>query len=96
MELDLHMAKEEEILFPMIRAGRGAMAEGPISMMEQEHDSAGGALVRLRELTNGYEIPQEACNSWRALWAGLAALETALHEHIHIENNVLFPRVLGR
>jgi regulator of cell morphogenesis and NO signaling len=96
MELDLHMAKEEEILFPMIRAGKGAMAEGPISMMEQEHDAAGGALVRLRELTHGYEVPEEACNSWRALWHGLAALETALHEHIHIENNVLFPRVLSR
>jgi len=96
MELDLHMGKEEEILFPMIRAGKGAMAEGPISVMEQEHDSAGGALVRLRELTNGYEVPEEACNSWRALWHGLAALETSLHEHIHLENNVLFPRVLGR
>lgn len=94
-ELEQHMAKEEQILFPMIERGEGAMAEGPISVMEAEHDDAGTALKRLRELTNDYEVPPRACNTWRALWHGLAALETSLHEHIHLENNILFPRALS-
>ena len=94
-ELEQHMAKEEQILFPMIQNGQGAMTEGPISVMEHEHDSAGNALKRLRELTNGYEVPEEACNTWRALWHGLAALEESLHQHIHLENNILFPRALA-
>jgi regulator of cell morphogenesis and NO signaling len=94
-ELELHMAKEEQILFPMIKQGQGPMAGGPVSMMEQEHESAGAALRRLRELTKDYQIPPEACTTWRALWHGLAALEESLHQHIHLENNILFPRALG-
>ncbi len=93
-ELQDHMMKEEQVLFPMIRQGQGFMADGPISVMESEHESAGDALKRLRKLTNGYRVPDEACNTWRALWHGLGALETALHEHIHLENNILFPRAL--
>ncbi len=94
-ELEQHMMKEETILFPMIREGRGSEALAPISVMEAEHASAGGALERLRELTNGYEAPADACNTWRALWHGLGALEGDLHQHIHLENNVLFPRALA-
>ncbi len=94
-ELVEHMMKEEQILFPMIKSGQGAMAQGPVSVMMHEHDSAGAALTRLRELTNNFRVPQNACNTWRALWHGLAALETALHEHIHLENNILFPRALS-
>ena len=94
-ELEQHMAKEEQILFPMIQQGQGAMAGGPISVMEQEHETAGSALARLRTLTNDYELPEGACNTWRALWHGLAALEESLHEHIHLENNILFPRALS-
>ena len=94
-ELDQHVAKEEQILFPMIDSGQGAMADGPISVMRLEHDSAAAALRRLRELTNGYEVPAQACNTWRALWHGLAALEESLHRHIHLENNILFPRALA-
>ncbi len=94
-ELQQHMLKEELDLFPMIRQGQGSTAEGPISVMENEHDSAGDALKRLRELTGGYEVPAGACNTWRALWHGLAALEDAMHEHIHLENNILFPRALA-
>ena len=94
-ELQEHMMKEEQILFPMIRQGRGAMADGPVSVMIHEHDSAGHALRRLRELTDDYQPPEEACTTWRALWHGLATLETALHEHIHLENNILFPRALA-
>jgi regulator of cell morphogenesis and NO signaling len=93
-ELDEHMAKEEQILFPMIKRGQGAMADGPISVMLHEHDAAATALARLNELTNGYDVPAEACNTWRALWHGFAALEESLHQHIHLENNILFPRAL--
>jgi len=94
-ELVDHMMKEEQILFPMIRQGRGAMADGPVSVMMHEHESAGRALLRLRELTDDYQPPEGACTTWRALWHGLAALETAMHEHIHLENNILFPRALA-
>ena len=94
-ELEEHMAKEEQILFPMIQRGQGAMADGPIAVMHQEHDAAASALARLRELTNDYTVPDEACNTWRALWHGLKALEASLHQHIHLENNVLFPRALA-
>jgi regulator of cell morphogenesis and NO signaling len=93
-ELEQHMAKEEQILFPMIREGHSAMAGGPISVMHAEHDDAGAALRKLRELTDDYTPPAGACNTWRALWHGLADLERSLHEHIHLENNVLFPAVL--
>jgi regulator of cell morphogenesis and NO signaling len=94
-ELSQHMVKEEQILFPMIEQGQGAMAGGPVSAMKHEHDSAGAALRRLRELTKDYQVPPGACNTWRALWHGLAALEESLHQHIHLENNILFPRALG-
>jgi regulator of cell morphogenesis and NO signaling len=94
-ELESHMLKEEQILFPMIRQGQGARAVAPVSVMEHEHESAGSALRRLRELTGGYEVPEGACNTWRALWFGLAELETSLHQHIHLENNILFPRALA-
>jgi regulator of cell morphogenesis and NO signaling len=94
-ELMQHMMKEEAILFPMIRRGQGSMALRLISVMEAEHSSAGDALARLRELTNEYRAPADACNTWRALWLGLGALEDALHQHIHLENNILFPRALA-
>jgi regulator of cell morphogenesis and NO signaling len=94
-DLEPHMEKEEKILFPMIQRGQGFLADGPISVMREEHDQVGLALKRLRELTNDYEVPPRACNTWRALWHGLAAMEEELHRHIHLENNVLFPRALG-
>lgn len=89
-----HMAKEEQVLFPWIRSGRGASAGAPIHVMETEHVHVGGLLTELRRLTDDYVPPAEACGSWRALWAGLEALEQDLHRHIHLENNVLFPRAL--
>ncbi len=94
-ELEQHMAKEEQILFPMILQGQGAMAECPISVMRMEHDSAGAALAKLRVLTHDYRVPEGACSTWRALWRDLEELETSLHEHIHLENNILFPRALA-
>ena len=92
MELEDHMLKEEQTLFPMIRDGRGADAGGPIAVMEEEHASAGVALQRLRELTNDFQAPEGACATWTGLWAGLADLERQTHLHIHLENNILFPR----
>lgn len=91
-ELYAHMLKEERILFPMIKQGRGAMAATPVSVMEHEHESAGNALHQMRELTNDYDPPEWACTTYRALFSGLSDLEEALHEHIHLENNILFPR----
>lgn len=94
-ELEAHMVKEEQILFPMIKAGSGSEAGGPIAVMEDEHASAGAALKRLRELTNDFQPPEGACTTWTALWAGLADLEKELHLHIHLENNILFPRAVA-
>jgi regulator of cell morphogenesis and NO signaling len=94
-ELEQHMAKEEQILFPIIANGRGAMAARPIAVMEAEHEAAGAMLRRIRHLTDDFLLPEGACNTWRALWHGLEAFERDLHEHVHLENNVLFPRALG-
>jgi len=93
-ELEDHMVKEERILFPMIVAGRGDGAGGPVSVMEQEHTQAAAALIELRRLTDDFTVPAQACNTWRALWVGLESLETDLKDHIHLENNILFPRAL--
>ena len=90
-----HLAKEEQVLFPLILAGRGAAAHMAIRVMNQEHDDHGASLRHLRAVTEGFEPPAEACNSWRALYQGLAELERELMHHIHLENNVLFPRALG-
>ena len=95
MELESHMMKEEQILFPMIQAGNGSEAGMPIAVMEHEHASAGAALQRLRELTNDFQPPDGACATWTGLWAGLADLESELHLHIHLENNILFPRAMA-
>jgi regulator of cell morphogenesis and NO signaling len=89
-----HLQKEECILFPMIQSGRGASCGGPIQVMEAEHRDVGEALGRARQLTNDLTPPQEACNTWRALYLGVARLEQEFFEHIHLENNVLFPRAL--
>ena len=71
------------------------MGARPIAVMEHEHESAGRALRRLRELTGNFTAPPEACNTWRALWTGLDEMEASLHQHIHLENNILFPRALA-
>jgi regulator of cell morphogenesis and NO signaling len=93
-ELEPHLAKEEQILFPWIALGRGASAGPPIRVMLMEHETAGELLGQLRKLTDDYRVPEEACPTWRALWEGLERLEADLMEHIHLENNVLFPRAL--
>ena len=89
-----HLAKEEQILFPMIKSGQGAMASMPVKVMMQEHEDHGENLRSIRERTNNLGLPDEACATWRALYTGLEELEMDLFEHIHLENNVLFPRAL--
>jgi regulator of cell morphogenesis and NO signaling len=89
-----HLAKEEQCLFPMIRSGYRNCATGPIRVMEQEHEDHGTNLQTLRELAHGFVAPPEACVTWKALYLRLKQLSDELMEHIHLENNVLFPRVL--
>ena len=89
-EMESHMTKEEQILFPMILGGYFGMTQGPINVMRFEHDQHGENLARMEELTNDITPPANACNTWRALYIGLAQLREDLMQHIHLENNVLF------
>ena len=91
-ELLSHMLKEEQVLFPMLKAGGNAFVVQPIAMMRDEHTDHGEALERLAALTNDITPPEGACNTWRALYAGIAQLREDLIQHIHLENNVLFPQ----
>ncbi len=90
--LDEHMAKEEQILFPMMRHGGHPMITAPISRMRFEHDEHGERLANLESLTGDLQLPEDACPTWRALYAGLRKLIDDVHEHVHLENNILFPR----
>jgi len=107
-EMEQHMHKEEVILFPFIEQYGRAEAQGkpmppvpfgsianPIGVMEQEHTSAGDALGEIRALTQNYQLPPYACTTVRTLYEGLQALESDLHVHIHLENNILFPRAIA-
>lgn len=89
-ELESHMIKEEQILFPMLLKTSVEVCAGPISVMRFEHDHHGEALGQVDELTNGITLPRGACNTWRALYLGLAQLRRDLMQHIHLENNLLF------
>jgi regulator of cell morphogenesis and NO signaling len=92
-EMQSHMKKEEDILFPRIASGMtGPMVTMPIQVLEAEHDEHAVSLARIRELTGDLETPPHACATWRALYDGLRTLEAELMEHIHLENNVLFAR----
>lgn len=95
MDLEMHMMKEEQILFPIILSGQGSMAGGPIQVMETEHDTALEALDELSRLTGRYRPPPEACATWSALWRDLATLDRELRAHIALENEVLHPRALA-
>jgi regulator of cell morphogenesis and NO signaling len=107
-ELQMHLMKEENILFPYIARMEAASAaheravpppfgtvQNPVSMMMQEHDSAGEALAILRERSHNYMAPEDACISYRTLYEALAGFEADLHQHIHLENNVLFPKAIA-
>lgn len=91
-ELQQHMAKEELILFPAMKQSMAAGLDMPIARMRHEHDDHGAHLRALDRLTNSITVPADACRTWQALYAGLAKLTDELMEHIHLENNVLFPR----
>lgn len=95
-ELENHMKKEEQILFPMISQGMKGMAAQPVAMMRHEHDDHGQALTKIERITRGITLPKGACNTWRALYLGLATLQADLMNHIHLENNILFDRIDGQ
>ncbi len=92
VEMLEHMAKEENILFPMLKAGGRGMAVHPIGVMREEHTSHGEQLERLMALTHDAIPPEGACNTWRALYAGIDQFADDLVAHIHLENNQLFPQ----
>src|SRR5262245_1136694 len=103
-ELALHMMKEERVLFPYIRelaVRHGApmrspfgSVENPIRMMEREHRAAGDEMHLIRDLTNGYTPPPDGCTTYRVAFQELARFEHDLHRHVHLENNILFPRAV--
>jgi regulator of cell morphogenesis and NO signaling len=98
-DLDQHMREEELVLFPGILAaatapGSRAPLASTAARLEHEHEAAGALLAELRELTGGYVTPTWGCGTVRALFDGLHELETSMHLHVHLENNVLFPRAL--
>lgn len=90
-ELLDHMGKEEAVLFPMLRQGGNPFVGMPIGVMRAEHADHGAALERLNALTHDTAPPEDACTTWRALYAGIAQFCDDLISHIHLENNVLFP-----
>ncbi len=103
-DLEPHLAKEEQVLFPMIReltrsetapAFHCGSLRNPILVMLREHDRAGELLAALRTTSRSYEVPADGCPSYHALYDGLAELEADTHQHVHVENNVLFPAVLA-
>lgn len=91
-ELEPHMAKEEAILFPAMLQWTEGKYDIPISELRHEHDDQGTTLRLLETLTDNFTLPEGACRSWQALYVGVAQLAEDLIEHIHLENNVLFPR----
>lgn len=104
-ELEMHLMKEEQVLFPYIRQMEASVkqtgrvpqmhcgtVQNPIRQMVAEHENAGEALARMRSVTGDYALPEDACPTFRALFDGLRDVEADLHEHIHLENNILFPR----
>ena len=105
-ELLQHMVKEEQILFPRIKQLAASHSQedfvamgpdfinGPIQMMEHEHDHAGQLLFKIRELTNNYTPPEDACTTHRVCLEELKAFEEDLHQHVHLENNILFPMAI--
>jgi regulator of cell morphogenesis and NO signaling len=91
-EMEVHMKKEELILFPAIRKGGGPGIENPIAVMRADHDDHATEVAEIRRLTAGLSLPQGACGTWTALYAGLNEFITDLEEHIRLENDVLFPQ----
>jgi regulator of cell morphogenesis and NO signaling len=95
LAVESHLAKEEKILFPLILAGRGRAAFMPIKVMMAEHDDHVQSLARTRALCHDFQLPGDASPVWQALYLELRRLEAELRQHIELENQVLFPRVMG-
>lgn len=106
-ELLLHLQKEEKVLFPYIKQMQNAFdtktqlpsphfgtAQNPINMMEHEHENAGGIMAKIRELSNDFTPPEWACNTYKVLYNLLHEFESDLHQHVHLENNILFPKAI--
>lgn len=93
-ELRSHMMKEERMLFPMIKQGIGKGASMPINVMMHEHEEHQAAIDQLTQLTNDFTPPENACGSWQRLYAILKELTHDLHNHIELENSILFSRVM--
>lgn len=106
-DLNPHMLKEEQVLFPFVARMEEAVSErravplpffgtvhNPVRMMAAEHDAAGGLLAEMRRITGGYVTPPDACASFQTLYQGLQEFEADLHQHIHLENNIFFPRAI--
>jgi regulator of cell morphogenesis and NO signaling len=104
-DLEPHMLKEERVLFPyiiqmeeaaknnlMLPAPPFGTVRNPVRALMAEHDAAGDTLREMRGLSSDYTVPEDACISYQTLYGALAALEADLHQHIHLENNILFPR----
>lgn len=107
-ELMSHLQKEEQVLFPYIKQLSESEKKGvisskppfgtvnnPIRMMEHEHENAGDVFKEIAKLTNNYNPPSGACNTFRALYAKLEEFEQDLHQHIHLENNILHPKAIA-
>ena len=97
----MHMQKEERVLFPRIKQLENAPEQHsavniqiPITVMEDEHDRAGSLIKEIRDLSNDYNPPADACTTYRLSFAALHAFEEDLHQHVHLENNILFPRAI--
>jgi regulator of cell morphogenesis and NO signaling len=101
--MEMHMRKEEQILFPRIKElERPAVAvcscainiQAPITAMEDEHEQAGSLLEKIRTYSSDYTPPADACTTYRLTFAALRAFEKDLHQHVHLENNILFPKAM--
>lgn len=95
-ELEVHMKKEELILFPAMRRQSAARFDAPITQMRHDHDEHGAHLRQIETLTGDFQLPDGACRTWAALYTGVEKLVDDLMEHVHLENNVLFPRFESR
>ncbi len=106
-EMTSHMMKEERILFPLIKylaetqkfnekpkTGGFGTIKNPILQMEAEHVAAGGTMGTIRNLTNNYTLPEDACTTFKVVYKELDEFEKDLHKHVHLENNILFPRAI--
>lgn len=97
-ELIDHLAEEEQVVFPMIgklerNAAQSRSSVGnPVALLIQDHENAGVLLAEMRSLSRDYTVPAYACSTYRAFYEGLTDFELDLHRHVHLENNILFPR----